>query len=98
MVDDLVHSFTLSLGVPMMNWMSLSTVSQVYPAVEYDFVPGTAMVPVGDYIHVQWTGSDTTPNGDGQGTQGTDRNNLVLQQSAEHFVVDENTTIAGKAE
>ena len=74
----------------------LGSRSQVYPAVEYDFIPNTLMVPVGDYIHVQWTGSDTTPNGDGQGKQGTDRNNMVLQRSADFDPVPDNLTIAGE--
>ena len=26
---------------------------QVYPAVEYDFVPNRLEVPTGDYIHIQ---------------------------------------------
>jgi hypothetical protein len=44
---------------------------QVYPAVEYDFVPNTLEVSKQDYIHIQWTGSNTNP-------QGNDRNNIVL--------------------
>lgn len=32
---------------------------QVYPAVEYDFVPNDLRINVGDYVHFQWTGSDT---------------------------------------
>ncbi|XP_005096259.1 protein DD3-3 [Aplysia californica] len=52
---------------------------QVYPAVEYDFVPNDLEVAVGDYVHMQWTGSNTNPrNNDGQGLAGTDRNNLIL--------------------
>jgi len=34
---------------------------QVYPAVEYDFVPNRLTVKKGDYIHIQWTGSDYNP-------------------------------------
>jgi len=34
---------------------------QVYPAVEYDFVPTRLHVEKGDYIHFQWTGSDYNP-------------------------------------
>ncbi|XP_078594983.1 protein DD3-3-like [Branchiostoma floridae x Branchiostoma japonicum] len=53
---------------------------QVYPAVEYDFVPNTLEVSKGDYVHYQWTGSNTNPeNNDGQGKAGTDRSNVVLQ-------------------
>ena len=51
---------------------------QVYPAVEYDFVPMNATVKADEYVHFQWTGSNTNPNGnDGQGTAGTDRSNVV---------------------
>lgn len=52
---------------------------QVYPAVEYDFVPNRLTIPVGSCIHIQWTGSNTNPNNnDGQGLRGTDRSNIVL--------------------
>ncbi|XP_006822467.2 protein DD3-3-like [Saccoglossus kowalevskii] len=52
---------------------------QVYPAVEYDFVPNTLRLSKDDYVHIQWTGSNTNPNNnDGQGLAGTDRSNLVL--------------------
>ena len=27
---------------------------QVYPAVEYDFVPNDLQVSMGDYVHTQW--------------------------------------------
>lgn len=60
---------------------------QTYPAVEYDFVPTTLSACVGDYVHFQWTGSNTHNNGnpagdgqagdDGEGTGGTDRSNIV---------------------
>ncbi|XP_072025682.1 protein DD3-3-like [Amphiura filiformis] len=51
---------------------------QVFPAVEYDFVPNTLEVQPGDYVHPQWTGSNTNPNNnDGQGLPGTDRSNMV---------------------
>ncbi|XP_067940540.1 protein DD3-3-like [Watersipora subatra] len=54
---------------------------QVYPAVEYDFVPNTLEASVDDYIHIQWTGSNTNPkNNDGQGQAGSDRSNMVLQE------------------
>ncbi|KAI9091555.1 hypothetical protein DFS34DRAFT_323892 [Phlyctochytrium arcticum] len=55
---------------------------QVYPAVEYDFVPNAPEVKVGDYLHVQWTGSDANQRGNaGNGRDGTDRHNLVLFSS-----------------
>eukprot|EP00112_Aurelia_sp_Birch-Aquarium-sp1_P011612 Seg2440.3 transcript_id=Seg2440.3/GoldUCD/mRNA.D3Y31 product="Protein DD3-3" protein_id=Seg2440.3/GoldUCD/D3Y31 len=52
---------------------------QVYPAVEYDFVPNTLVATSGEYVHFQWTGSNSNPgNNDGQGKRGTDRSNVVL--------------------
>mmetsp|Transcript_27902 Transcript_27902/g.78035 ORF Transcript_27902/g.78035 Transcript_27902/m.78035 type:complete len:512 (-) Transcript_27902:62-1597(-) len=60
---------------------------QTYPATEYDFVPQITHLKRGDWVHIQWTGSNThnnnAPAGDGQagddgeGTGGTDRNNMV---------------------
>jgi len=51
---------------------------QVYPGVEYDFVPQHALVYPGDLVHFQWTGSNNNPNGnDGEGTAGTDRSNVI---------------------
>jgi hypothetical protein len=34
---------------------------QVYPSVEYDFVPNALALNVNDLIHFQWTGSDYNP-------------------------------------
>ncbi|XP_020892365.1 protein DD3-3 [Exaiptasia diaphana] len=52
---------------------------QVYPAVEYDFAPNTLIAKNGDYVHFQWTGSNTNPNNnDGQGRARTDRSNVLL--------------------
>jgi hypothetical protein len=51
---------------------------QVYPGVEYDFVPNEALVAPGDYVHFQWTGSNTNPQGnDGEGVAGSDRSNIA---------------------
>jgi len=51
---------------------------QTYPATEYDFVPNNMQVGLGDYVHFQWTGSDTNPAGNaGEGTDQTDRSNIV---------------------
>jgi len=50
---------------------------EAYPAVEYDFVPNQLILNAGDYVHFQWTGCDTNPNYAGEGTQGTDRSNIV---------------------
>jgi len=51
---------------------------QAYPAVEYDFCPTNLRVARGDFIHFQWTGSDTNnANQAGEGTDRTDRSNIV---------------------
>nr|XP_039273175.1 protein DD3-3-like [Styela clava] len=61
---------------------------QTFPAVEYDFYPTRFSMRKGlDYLHVQWTGSNTHknggPGGDGQtgsageGKDNTDRHNLL---------------------
>jgi len=39
---------------------------QVYPAVEYDFVPNNLVIKEQDHVHVQWTGSNTHNNGNRQ--------------------------------
>ncbi|KAK3247435.1 hypothetical protein CYMTET_43067, partial [Cymbomonas tetramitiformis] len=50
---------------------------QVYPAVEYDFVPNMLEITEGDSLHIQWTGSDANANNAGEGKARTDRSNLV---------------------
>jgi hypothetical protein len=61
---------------------------QVYPGVEYDFIPNELKLrSQSDILHIQWTGSNTHKNGppggdgqtgdDGQGQTATDRNNFV---------------------
>ena len=51
---------------------------QVYPSVEYDFVPANLEVSEGECVHFQWTGSDANQGGnDGNGRDKTDRSNLV---------------------
>lgn len=32
---------------------------QVYPSVEYDFVPNLMGITAHDYVHFQWEGSNT---------------------------------------
>ena len=55
---------------------------EVYPSVEYDFVPNVVNAKRNDYLHIQWTGSDANQNGNsGNGRDGTDRNNLVIASS-----------------
>lgn len=51
---------------------------EVYPSVEYDFVPPNLHVVEGDYVHFQWAMSDANANnGGGNGRRRTDRANLV---------------------
>jgi len=64
---------------------------QTYPGNEYDFQPNRLHIRTStDYVHIQWTGSNThnnNPNSEdagdgqggdaGQGTDGTDRSNFV---------------------
>jgi plastocyanin len=60
---------------------------EVYPSVEYNYVPDNLAVTSSDLIHFTWTGSNTHNNGNpagdgqagdaGQGTDGTDRHNVV---------------------
>lgn len=63
---------------------------QVYPAVEYDFVPNTLEMKTGEYVHFQWNGSNTNnKNFEGEGTAGTDRNNVLM-------LAELNDTIGGE--
>ncbi|CAJ1431704.1 unnamed protein product, partial [Effrenium voratum] len=60
---------------------------QVYPAVEYDFIPQDLKVEQGTLLHFQWTGSDANNNNNaGNGRAGTDRSNLVQVQSRSETV------------
>jgi hypothetical protein len=59
------------------------TRNQVFPALQYDFVPSALHVRVGDHIHFQWTGSDWNPPGFfGAGAPWSDRSNIVQFPSA----------------
>ncbi|KAF0977879.1 hypothetical protein FDP41_003201 [Naegleria fowleri] len=54
---------------------------QTFPSTEYDFVPNYLEAKGGDYLHIQWTGSDYNPQrnpNDAEGAPNTgDRSNLV---------------------
>jgi hypothetical protein len=71
---------------------------QVYPGIEYGFVPDNLEINKNDLLHIQWTGSNTHNNGapggdgqtgdDGQGQGGTDRSNFVhISSLSENFPV-----------
>merc|ERR1711972_283405 len=62
---------------------------EVYPAFEYDFVPSRLEANQGDFIHIQWSGSNTNDRGDDHSQvdengntvgwlQGKDRHNMVM--------------------
>jgi hypothetical protein len=54
---------------------------QVYPGTEYDFNPRRLHVRNGDFVHFQWTGSNTNPNNNaGQGRAGSDRANVNIMR------------------
>lgn len=66
---------------------------QTYPAVEYDFVPNFLILEGGDYLHIQWTGSDYNPNRQPNDAEGgppylntnqarADRNNLMQMDNS----------------
>jgi len=71
---------------------------QTFPATEYDFVPKTLEIKVGDYVHYQWTGCDTNPNNEGEGTDDTDRSNLVqmLDNTYNHPITDSDWASSAK--
>jgi len=56
-------------------------VVQTYPCSQYDFRPNELTMVQGEWLHPQWTGSDrNTANQAGQGTDQTDRSNIVQIQ------------------
>jgi hypothetical protein len=53
-------------------------IAQVRNCVEYDFVPQRLHGGIGDYVHIQWTGSNHNDRGNaGEGKNGWDRSNIV---------------------
>lgn len=56
---------------------------QTYPGTEYSFSPEELVMAKGDYVHIQWVGSNTNPNNNaGQGRQGSDRHNMATLAGA----------------
>jgi hypothetical protein len=85
-VDGLARIFNLNVRGKRGN------IVQAYPSTEYDFAPSFLYTRVGDYIHFQWTGCDNNPAGNaGEGTDGTDRHNVVQTTSSDnsHPATDE---------
>jgi len=86
--EDRTHVFAIRPAPTVLEGMKIhhlgvrgkrGNIVQVYPSVEYDFTPEELYVSKGEFIHFQWTGSNTNPNNNaGQGTQGTDRSNVIL--------------------
>ena len=63
-------------------------IEQVYPAVEYDFIPNRLKIKKSDLVHVQWTGSNTHNNNfdraDGEGLKG--KKSALNERSVERFI------------
>jgi hypothetical protein len=84
--QDRSHSFVVMPRTPELMGRTIRNLSnrgrrgnivQVFPAVEYDFVPEVLYVNPGDGIHFQTGGSNTSPAGAGEGEENTDRSNMV---------------------
>jgi len=61
---------------------------EVFPSTEYDYAPNSLLVRPTDYLHIQWTGCDTNPQGRaGNGRDQTDRSNFlqVLDPGQNYF-------------
>merc|ERR1711971_1298318 len=65
---------------------------EVYPAFEYDFAPSRIVAKEGDYVHIQWSGSNTNNNNNDHSQtkdngntveelRGKDRHNMVAIDS-----------------
>jgi plastocyanin len=53
-------------------------IAQVRNCMEYDFTPQRLRASVGDFVHIQWTGSNHNPAGNaGEGRNRWDRHNIV---------------------
>jgi len=68
---------------------------QTFPGTEYDFYPKFLRVQNGEYVHFQWTGSNTNPgNNAGNGAASTDRHNVVLLRAPVYEYVQRQNQIA----
>jgi hypothetical protein len=53
-------------------------IAQVRNCMEYDFTPQRLRATLGDFVHIQWTGSNFEPTGNaGEGRNRWDRHNIV---------------------
>ncbi len=68
---------------------------QVYPSVEYDYVPDTLVVNQGDFIHFQWTGSTPQDDDNDAGTKNGDRSNIVALRSKAYYEEGQTENTAG---
>ena len=60
---------------------------QTFPAVEYDFAPQRSTIKQNSLVHIQWAGSNSNPHGNaGEGTRGTDRNNMVTMSAPNYNI------------
>ncbi len=65
---------------------------QISPSLEYSFIPSKINASVDDYIHFQWQESDYNELYlDGNGREGTDRNNLIELFGNKNNFFDNNT-------
>ncbi len=85
--SDRSHTFAIKRRPPSLDPFTIHNVAvkgkrgnivQTYPGVEYDFTPHRLHVSTGDMIHFQWTGSNTSPDGAGQGPNNFDRSNIAI--------------------
>jgi hypothetical protein len=77
-------------------------IAQVRNCVEYDFTPSRLHTGIGDFVHIQWTGSNHNDRGNaGEGKSGWDRSNIVQiinNDMAANYIEDIKTQTIFKSE